>query len=283
MKPLRLFLLLPLLTILVASSEDRAVDVKGVGACVEFSTKHFMIRSNVGAEERKKAGEAAETAYQYFINLLSPYRKIEERAAPFGIYYFNTGQELANYCKENKVTLYSPIGFYHPGTKICYLTKSPYGALSSLYHETIHQLEYNMLGFDKDFLMNRNKRCTWIVEGFANYVETALMGDDPQFQKKPAECLKKISQFMKLKEFCSLDYERMSKVDMGVSCGMYIVVFHYFIHGQNGKFKDRFLKHALLEGKASGEDLESILGLQLDSLQEDFIAHAKNVLQPKKK
>ncbi|OHB75705.1 MAG: hypothetical protein A2Z34_08555 [Planctomycetes bacterium RBG_16_59_8] len=196
------------------------------------------------------------------------------------MFFFDTRKQLADYCQTNKITLYSPMGFYHPGKKIGYFTRSPFGLLSIVYHEIIHQLEYNMPGMTIDFLKKRREACTWTEEGFANYVETVLMEGDAKYEGKKAPCLAKIGQFIPLKKFCSLNYGDMEKLDPAVKCGMYITVFHYFMHAANGAYREKFVKHALLGGKAAAEDLESLLGVSLDTLQADYIAHARKLLSP---
>lgn len=280
-KILSLGIVVLLAAMAATSAGAETVDLPGVGSCSVVKTAHFKIVTNLNAEEQTKIAEGAERARSTFIDLISSAKKWNDPPEPFVIYFFNTRQELAEYCKQNKITLYSPMGFYHPAKKACYFTRSPYGLLSIVYHEVVHQMEYHMLGHNIEFLTKRRKNCTWVEEGVANYVETVLMGDDAKFQNKKSPCLQKIAQFPTLKQFCSFSHEQVGKLDPAVSCGMYVVIFHYFIHGNGGKFKEKVVKHALIEGKASAADLEAALGVSLESLQADFAAYAKSLLTPK--
>ncbi len=150
-------------------------------------------------------------------------------------------------------------------------------------HEGAHILDKC---FTRCYLTDSNNinNC-WILEGISTYSHS-LQKKDGKFvigEKKDVWELTGPTKYYELDKFCNFnrtqwDQEIRNGGSFNIVYCQTSALFRYFIQAENGKYKDMFIREAIIGRKCSSKDLAKILGVNsINDIEDKFIEFANNL------
>ena len=233
----------------------------------EVRTEHFLIKTNHSLERGVELGAQLEEFHRFFLREFSSVfshgsqtnRLLENNGTeqkPYEVYYFRTRDEFVHRLKAKQPGVESINGLYMPSDRKSYFfddPKVPDGNEETQYHEVTHQILSEST--TRTYLDVGEEHNFWVIEGFACYLES--------FQHEGDRCSAGDPHHVRIRNARTRvmddhlheplgSYMAMGKrefqgaADLSQLRGYYsqgAALVHFFLHYQNGLYRDDFLKH----------------------------------------
>ncbi len=275
----------------------RAADRKQFGWEIQsrIDGKLCVVYSAASYVDTRAVATVIDNAAAGYAAIWGKYRKVKP-FKPFNVFLFTKGEDLvSNYKRLVNTSANIPKGFagvYDASVKAMFISTDIGLAswntdelLRSVAHETSHAIDDLSAGMDPRTVP------VWIAEGRAVYSQYSLVGRQwlagavtMGGRDARGKMLEKSYQTASLETLLGLEYVPFMKGDGKTGpeahYGQAWSFVHFLMHGQNGKYRDRFIKFvAGCPQNSSIRDFEKTVA-KTSELTEPYRAYVRDVLIP---
>ncbi len=252
--------------------------------------KTCVVYSAASYEETQAVADAVDATTAGYAAMYGKVRRLS-LSKPLVVLLFNSGDMLrAEFQRLGKTPTAIPKGFagaYSPAAKMEFMSTdigSTMWTLDTMLHTVAHESTHGL--DDLGAGMDLNKMPTWIGEGRAIYAQYSLVGRQflPGALNVPGtdgrgQDVEKAYKTVSLAGLLAMDHKtfmQAAAADYGVAWSF----THFLLHGEDGKYRDRFMKFVSgCPKNASAADFQKIVGKPAD-LEGPYRTYVEKVFLP---
>ncbi len=263
-------------------------------------SEHYQVRCNVSLDDAWMIVRLAEMTHDLFHIAFAGFPEFNQPAGKLVVYYFASIEDAT--AERKKVHTASPTmpnaayGYYafEDAAAHFWVTtkdKSEFERTTrpTIHHELGHQLAGNLLhgALAAD---PAKKPEFWVTEGMGVYFDEVREDKTgfPSLWNFDGESFRGIFRrglersFMPFADFVKLQgaaFYQGAEDDIKNHYGQAGLMVHFFLFGDKGKYREKFMEYAKTVNHGDGRDglLAEVMGVPLDKLQTEWLAFAKTV------
>ncbi len=265
-----------------------------------IETEHFEVHCNVSLDDAYRVGRLAELTYDMFWRVFSGSPDLRKPEKKLRVYYFASIADARE--ERKKVHTQQPdmppaaYGYYAYEDLAAHFWVTSESAKEferttrpTMHHEIGHQLAHNLLHgpLKAD---PQKKPEFWLVEGLGVYFDDLREDKSglPSLWNWESDAFRGILSrgverahmpFDKYLAMTGAEFYKGSEDDIKNHYGQAGLMAHFFLYGEKGKYRGKFMEYARIVNEGGGEEglLTRTLGAPLTQLEQEWLAFVKKM------
>jgi hypothetical protein len=248
-----------------------------------FQSRHFVIYTAGSPRYAELLTRTLDAYKEAFFRRYRDSFRLAEIEGTIQVFLFKNHEDFQNYgLKDLRQDLSNNAGFYNPANKTIAIISNmdPHEDIRSILHEGTHMI------FDLSAGKYDSQWTPWFSEGTACYFEQSRFGQGaihfgglhPAHLAIARRAIE-TGTYVSLRDLLRAPPSAFTSEGNAIYYSESALLTYYLLHGEGGKYRDRFFRYFLVErkpGRASPDDFEEAFQVDLEELERNWIAFVRN-------